>query len=79
MTTGYGVPLPPKYAGNAYAWMLFTLIGLAGFQHFYMGKVGRGVLWLLTFGLLGIGTLVDLFTIPGQIRQVNAQRAVGIS
>jgi TM2 domain-containing membrane protein YozV len=79
MTTGYGAPLPPKTAGNAYAWMLFTLIGLAGFQHFYLGKTGRGILWLLTFGVFGIGTLVDLFTLPGQVRQVNAQRAVGIS
>ncbi|MGK0716613.1 TM2 domain-containing protein [Leucobacter sp. W1153] len=60
-----------KEAGIAYGLMLFTLLGVAGVQHFYMGKIGRGFLWLLTFGLLGIGTIIDLFTIPGQIRNVN--------
>lgn len=74
-----GVMLPPKSVGVAYAMMLFTLVGVAGIQHFYIGKVGRGILWLLTFGLFGFGSLVDLFTLPGQVRQVNAQRAVGIS
>ena len=44
-----------KEAGIAYALMLFTLIGVAGVQHFYMGKIARGIIWLLTFGLLGIG------------------------
>lgn len=71
--------LRPKEAGYAYGFMLFTLIGVAGVQHFYMGKVGRGILWLLTFGLLGIGTIIDLFTLPSQVKAVNARRAVGIS
>lgn len=71
--------LAPKETGIAYALMLFTLIGVAGIQHFYMGKIGRGILWLLTFGLLGVGTIIDLFTLPSQIKSVNARRAVGIS
>jgi hypothetical protein len=75
----HGAPLPPKEIGIAYALMLFTLIGVAGIQHFYLGKVGRGILWLLTFGLFGIGTIVDLFTLPSQTKTVNARRAVGIS
>ena len=71
--------LPPKEAGIAYALMLFTLIGVAGVQHFYMGKIGRGILWLLTWGLLGIGTMIDIFTLPSQVKNINARRAVGIS
>lgn len=67
-----------KEPGIAYALMLFTLLGVAGVQHFYMGKIGRGFLWLLTFGLLGVGTIIDLFTIPAQVRQVNTQRRVGV-
>jgi hypothetical protein len=75
----HGAPLAPKGIGIAYALMLFTLIGVAGIQHFYLGKVGRGILWLLTFGIFGIGTIVDLFTLPSQTKTVNARRAVGIS
>ena len=71
--------LAPKELGIAYALMLFALIGLCGIQHFYLGKVGRGVLWLLTLGLFGIGLLVDVFTLPQQVKNVNARRAVGIS
>ena len=67
-----------KSAGTAYAMMLFTLIGVAGIQHFYLGKVGRGILWLLTFGLFGIGIVIDLFTLGTQTREVNARRRVGI-
>src|SRR5688572_29268495 len=70
-------PLPQRELGVAYALMLFTFIGVAGIQHFYLGKIGRGVLWLLTFGLLGIGTIVDLFTLPSQTRTVNARRVAG--
>lgn len=71
--------LAPKELGIAYALMLFSLIGMCGIQHFYLGKVGRGALWLLTFGLLGIGLVVDVFTLPQQVKNVNARRAVGVS
>ncbi len=70
--------LVPKEIGIAYAMMLFSLGGVCGVQHFYMGKVGRGILWLLTFGLLGVGLLVDLVTLPQQVKNINARRAVGI-
>jgi len=50
----------------------------AGIQHFYLGKIGRGVLWLLTGGLLGVGLIIDLFTLPQQVKTVNARWAVGI-
>jgi len=73
-----GEMLPPKKTGVAYLMMLFSFIGICGIQHFYLGKVGRGILWLLTLGVFGIGLIIDLFTLPAQTRQVNAQRAVGI-
>ncbi|GAB3614272.1 hypothetical protein GCM10027415_26120 [Humibacter ginsengisoli] len=75
---GYGPPLPPRSTGTAYLLMLFTLVGVAGIQHFYIGKIGRGILWLITFGLFGFGTLVDVFTLPSQVKTINARRAVGI-
>jgi len=79
MTPAYaGDMLPPKRTGVAYLMMLFSFVGICGIQHFYLGKVGRGILWLLTLGVFGIGLIIDLFTLPAQTRQVNAQRAVGI-
>ena len=63
--------LARKEAGIAYALMLFSLIGVCGVQHFYMGKIFRGFIWLITFGLLGVGLFIDLFTIPAQVRKVN--------
>ena len=72
----YSSALPLKDVGVAY--LLWFFFGVLGIHHFYLGKTGRGVLWLLTGGLLGVGLLVDLFTLPSQVRQVNSQRAMGI-
>ncbi len=68
--------LPPKSLGIAYA--LWLLLGVLGVHQFYLGKTGRGILYLLTAGLFGIMWLIDLFTLPSQVRMVIAHRSVGI-
>jgi TM2 domain-containing membrane protein YozV len=49
-----------SYAGTL---ILTILLGYLGIHRFYVGKVGTGILFLITFGWLGIGWLVDIFTV----------------
>jgi RND superfamily putative drug exporter len=56
----------PKSVGIAYLWWFF--FGLFGVHHFYLGKTNRGLLYLCTGGICGLGWLIDLFTLPRQVR-----------
>lgn len=60
-----------KSKETAYLLWVPSLLGIAGLHRLYMGKIGTGILWLLTLGLLGIGTIYDVFTIGRQIANVN--------
>ena len=50
-------PVSPK--SRLVAFLLAFLVGPLGIHRFYVGKVGTGILWLLTIGLFGIGALID--------------------
>jgi TM2 domain-containing membrane protein YozV len=43
--------------------LLCVLVGFLGIHRFYVGRIGTGILWLITGGFLGIGTLVDFIMI----------------
>jgi len=65
-----------KSTGVAYLLWLLCFAGLCGIHRIYAGRVITGLIWLFTFGLVGIGQLIDLFLIPGMIRVVNLETAV---
>lgn len=43
--------------------VLCFFLGALGIHRFYVGKVGTGILWLLTGSLLGFGWIVDFIMI----------------
>lgn len=53
------------------AYVLAIPLGLLGAHHFYLRRPGFGVLYFFTFGLLGVGYLVDLFRIPFLVKDAN--------
>ena len=51
-------------------WCLF-FIGLGGVHRIYLGKYGTGIIWLLTWGLFGVGQFLDLFRMKSLVRDSN--------
>lgn len=60
-----------KSKGTAYLLLAPGLLLICGLQRFYLGKIGTGLIWLLTFGLLGFGQIYDLFTLGNQVDMAN--------
>lgn len=54
---------------------LVFLIGFAGVNRFYLDQVGMGLLYLFTWGLCGIGAIVDLFRYKTLTAQYNMKQA----
>lgn len=50
---------------------ILWIFGFFGAHRFYFGKPITGTIWFFTFGLLGIGWLIDLFLIPSMDRRAD--------
>jgi len=56
---------------------ILWLFGFTGSHRFYFGKPISGTIYFFTFGLLGIGWIIDLFLIPSLDRQADLMFQVG--
>jgi TM2 domain-containing membrane protein YozV len=57
--------------GTAYILWCLCFFGVCGGQRFYTGNIASGLIYLFTFGVLGIGQLLDLVLIPGMVDRRN--------
>jgi hypothetical protein len=74
------VGVPGAYAARSekrvlVGFLLCFFLGVFGAHRFYAGKIGTGVLQLVTLGGLGIWSLVDLiFLVTGNFRDGDGER-----
>lgn len=57
-------------------WGLLVLFGIFGAHRFYLGKIGTGLLYLLTAGLFGFGIIYDVCTLNDQIDEQSQKATV---
>ena len=59
--------------------LILTIIGffgVAGLQRFVVGETGMGILYLVTIGFCGIGTIIDLVNLDSMVSKFNQKQAM---
>jgi len=59
---------------TAFLLWLACALGFCGIHRFYLGRTWTGVLYLFTFGLFGVGQLVDLIRLRHMVSGENLKR-----
>jgi len=62
-----------QFASPTTVWVLFLFLG---WSYGSLGKVGLQIVYYITFGGLGIWTLIRLFTLNGAIKTYNKELAI---
>lgn len=55
------------------AYLLLIFLGLLSAHRFYLGKIGSGILGLITLQFLGVGLIIDFFTLGSMVDQYNTK------
>jgi TM2 domain-containing membrane protein YozV len=58
---------------TAYLLWALCFFGFCGLHRFYAGQIVWGFIYFFTFGLFGIGQLIDLVLVPGMVKARNDQ------
>ena len=69
-----------RYYSNTHSCLigyLTWIFGFMGAHRFYFGKPVTGTIWFFTFGLLGVGWIIDLFLIPAMDREADMRYEEG--
>jgi TM2 domain-containing membrane protein YozV len=61
--------------------LLALFLGCFGIHHFYLGRVGLGILYCCFFwtGIPAILGFIECFFMPGRVRMYNAVQAAGLA
>ena len=62
---------PQKSVRTAYLLWLLSGFGWLGLHRIYLDKHRTCLVWTLTFGLFGVGALMDLLTLPRLVARYN--------
>lgn len=65
----------PRVNNLAISYLLWAgcFFGTFGLHRLYNGKIVTGLLWMCTFGLLGMGQLFDLLLMPSLLEEHNGK------
>lgn len=60
---------------TAYLLWGLSIFGIFGIHRLYTGRILSGIVYLFTFGIFGLGQLLDLLLIPGLVAERNRELA----
>ncbi len=58
------------------AYVLWFFLGFLSMHRFYLGKVGSGILYLVTFQFFGIGWLIDAVRLADMVDNYNNEQRI---